>query len=96
MAILDRTRMNLARQFLRTPAIIRLYIRSVLILQLGPDVSIFHVALSRRELRRLLCTKVRLRASETKVCVCSVILLVQHIPLSGTQQLPSGNGPARQ
>ena len=30
MAILDRTRMNLARQFLRTPAIIRPYIRSVL------------------------------------------------------------------
>ena len=28
MAILDRTRMNLARQFLRTPAIIRPYIRS--------------------------------------------------------------------
>ena len=35
MAILDRTRMNLARQFLRTPAIIRPYIRSVLILQLS-------------------------------------------------------------
>ena len=33
MAILDRTRMNLARQFLRTPAIVRPYIRSVLILE---------------------------------------------------------------
>ena len=32
----------------------------------GPHVSIFYVARSRRELWRLLCTKVRLRASETK------------------------------
>ena len=46
MAILDRTRMNLARQFLRTPAIIRPYIRSVLILQLSGQGQTFRFSRS--------------------------------------------------
>ena len=47
------TRMNLARQFLRTPAIIRLYIRSVLILQLSGQATHFDFSRSTFQTRAM-------------------------------------------